>query len=56
MEDKTFLDREELIKRVSWYEKKYGSYVEKRGVGNFKNLFKMPTMNEWIIFFMIIIF
>lgn len=55
-EDEFFksLTDEEKIKRLRWYEKKYGAYIEKRGFHNWKNLFRKPTMYEWTILFMII--
>ena len=48
------LPRESLITRVQWYEKKYGPYYEGRGVKNWKNLFRKPTMYEWIILVMLL--
>jgi hypothetical protein len=44
----------ELETRVKWYEKKYGSYIEKRGLHNWKNLFRKPNNYEWTILFMIL--
>lgn len=46
------LSKEELLKRVNWFEKKYGPYIEKRGLHNWKNLFRKPTLYEWVILFM----
>ncbi len=46
------MDNEELIKRIGWYEKKYGPYIEKRGQHNWKNLFRKPNVYEYTIFFM----
>lgn len=43
------LTGEEMKKRLEWYEKRYGSYIEKRGLHNWKNLFRKPTFSEWII-------
>lgn len=48
------MDNKELQKRVNWYEKKYGPYIEKKGLHNWKNLFKKPTLMEWTILVMII--
>lgn len=48
------MDNEELEKRLDWYNKKYGSYIEKRGLHNWKNLFRKPTLQEWTILFMLI--
>lgn len=48
------LSRDELLKRISWYEKKYGSYIEKRGFHNWKNLFRKPTLQEWLVLIMLI--
>lgn len=47
--------KEELIKRLNWFEKKYGPYIEKRGIHNWRNLFKKPTVQEWTILFMLIL-
>lgn len=47
------LDLEEAKKRLNWYEKKYGPYIERRGLHNFKNLFRMPNLYEWTILFML---
>ncbi len=46
------MDNEELIKKITWYEKKYGPYIEKRGEHNWKNLFRKPNFYEYTIFFM----
>ena len=47
-------DIEEANKRITWYEKKYGPYIEKRGPGNWKNLFRKPSMNDWIVLILLI--
>lgn len=47
------LSLEEASKRLQWYDKKYGPYIEKRGLHNYKNLFRKPTMYEWIILLML---
>ncbi len=47
------LQRHELMKRVYWYEKKFGPYIEKKGKHNWKNLFRKPTLHEWIILIML---
>lgn len=49
------MDNEELEKRLCWYEKKFGPYIEKRGLHNWKNLFRKPTILEWTIFFLLIL-
>jgi len=43
------MDNIELTKRLKWYENKYGPYVEKRGLHNWKNLFKKPTFMEMVV-------
>ena len=45
---------DELEKRLKWYETKYGPYIETRGIHNWKNLFKKPTMNDWMTLIMLI--
>jgi len=37
-----------------WFKNKYGPYIKKRGLHNWKNLFKKPTLMEWTVLFMII--
>lgn len=49
------MDRQELEKRLEWYSKKYGSYIEKRGLHNWRNLFVKPTILEWTILAMLIL-
>jgi hypothetical protein len=46
-------DITEANKRLEWYEKKYGPYIETRGLHNWKNLFKWPNGYEWTILVMI---
>jgi len=48
------LPRESLMKRVQWYEKKYGPYYEEKGLKNWRNLFRKPTMYEWVILIMLL--
>jgi len=48
------LSRDELIKRVYWYDKKFGPYVEKKGLHNWKNLFRKPTLYECVILIMLL--
>ena len=48
------MDSVEMEKRLKFYEDKYGPYVEKRGLHNWKNLFRRPSMNEWIILILLI--
>jgi hypothetical protein len=57
------MEKEELEKRIRWYEKRYGPYLEKRGLHNWKNLFGKPTNNlfgkptnlEWTILVMLLL-
>jgi hypothetical protein len=49
-----YLSNIELEKRLKYYEKHYGPYIEKRGMQNWKNLFRKPTMLEWTILFMLL--
>ncbi len=46
------MDNEELEKRLKWFEKKYGPYIETKGISNYKNLFRKPTRYEWVILLM----
>jgi len=48
------LSRDELMKRAYWYDKKYGPYIEKKGLHNWKNLFRKPTLYECIILIMLL--
>jgi len=48
------LSREELEGRLKWYNKKYGPYIGNRGVQNWKNLFRKPSLTDWTILFMLI--
>ena len=48
------LTEDEMSKRLDWYSNKYGPYIERRGLNNWKNLFKKPTMLEWVILFMLL--
>lgn len=43
-----------LKKKLEWYEKRY-PYIEKRGVHNWKNLFRKPTLSDWVILIMLIL-
>lgn len=45
---------EEYKKKLEWYEKKYGPYIEKRGLHNWRNLFRKPNLLEWTILFMLV--
>lgn len=47
-------DMDRMVKALTWYEKKYGPYIEKRGLQNFRNLFRTPNIYEWTILFMLI--
>ena len=44
-----------LLRKLKWYEQKYGPYYKTRGIKNWKNLFKKPTTLEWTLFLMIIL-
>jgi len=48
------ISREELENRLRWYENNYGAYIGNKGVKNWKNLFRKPTLQEWTILFMLI--
>jgi len=48
------LSGEDKDKRLKWYEGRYGPYIEKKGWQNKGNLFRKPTMNEWIILLLLI--
>jgi len=48
------LSRDKLMKRAYWYEKKYGPYIEKKGLHNWKNLFRKPTLYECVILIMLL--
>ena len=47
-------DIDELKKKLAMYQDKYGEIYEKRGLHNWKNLFRKPTFNDWSIFFMLV--
>lgn len=49
------MEKEEYEKRLAWYEKRYGPYIEKRGLHNWKNLFRMPNNYEWTILIMLLL-
>lgn len=54
-EFKEYLNEVEMKKQLAWYSKKYGPYIEKRGLkDNWKNLFRKPTLLEWTILFMLV--
>jgi len=44
-----------LTKENNWYNKKYGPYIDKRGLDNWKNLFRRPNLLEWTIFIMLLL-
>ena len=48
------MNEEELIKQLKWYENRYGPYIPKAGLRNWKNLFRKPTLQEWTILFMLL--
>ena len=48
------MEKEELEKRLKWYDKKYGPYIGKRGLHNWRNLLRTPTISEWTILFMLL--
>ncbi len=43
----------ELQKKLKWYESKYGPYYEEKGLKNWKNLFRKPTLMECIVFIVV---
>ena len=43
----------ELKRKLEWYESKY-PYIEKRGLRNWKNLFRTPNISDWIVLVMLI--
>ena len=45
----------ELTKKLKWYEQKYGHYYETKGLKNWKNLFRKPTLMEWTLLVMLIL-
>jgi len=49
------MEKEELEKRIKWYENKYGPYIEDRGLHNWKNLFRKPSLYEIVILSMVIL-
>ncbi len=48
------MEPEELKKRLKWYEKSYGPYIEDRGLKNWKNLFKKPRMSDVLILVIVV--
>ena len=48
------MDEAEYQKRLKYFEDKYGPYIEVRGLKNWRNLFRWPTLNEWIILALLI--
>ncbi len=48
------IERKDKI--IKWYEKRYGPYIEKRGIHNWKNLFRKPNIYEIVILFMLVMF
>ncbi len=51
-QNKTILEGYE--KKLKWYEKNYGPYINERGLKNWKNLFQKPTMWDVLIFIIIV--
>lgn len=49
------MEKEDIEKRLIWYEKNYGPYIEKRGLHNWKNLLRKPNLQEWIILTMLVL-
>ena len=45
------MDDKEIIE---WYKARYGMHIEKRGLHNWRNLFRKPNLYEWLILFMIL--
>ena len=48
MDDKDYED-------LNWYKDKYGPRITTRGLHNWKNLFRKPTLNEWVAFICIVL-
>lgn len=48
-------NEDELQKKLKWYENKYGPYYETRGIKNWKNLFRKPTLMEGTLFILMIL-
>jgi len=46
---------EKLKKENAWYNKTYGPYIERRGLRNWRNLFRRPNILEWTILIMLLI-
>ena len=51
-QNKTIL--EGYKKKLDWFEKSYGPYIDKRGLKNWKNLFKKPTMRDLLILIILV--
>ena len=49
------IPRQELENQLAWYNKKYGPYIKNKGLHNWKNLFRAPTMYEWVILAMLVL-
>lgn len=41
--------KQSLLRKLKWYEQKYGPYYETKGLKNWKNLFRKPTTIDWIV-------
>jgi len=48
------MDEIEMQKRLDWYERKYGAYIERKGLHNWRNLFRKPNSYEWTILVMML--
>lgn len=48
-------ENEELKTKLKWYEQKYGPYYETKGLKNWKNLFRKPTLMEGTLFILVIL-
>jgi len=48
------LTEEEMIEHLKFYENKYGPYIKERGIKNWRNLFRKPTLLEYTILFMLV--
>lgn len=44
-----------LLQKLKWFESKYGPYYETKGLKNWKNLFRKPTLMEGTIFLMMLL-
>jgi len=41
--------------KIEYYERTYGPVIEERGLKNWKNLFRKPSFQDWIILVMLLL-